>query len=363
MPPPAVTAYRNLIEPRAYLELFSRFPPIGFDCRVDDAGFPVFFTPFSLLTTLEPRSLARLRRLPFFAALENLLSFQSCFIGTTITEYAPLPAHAAPSELVAQVLRAYGKRQSLAIIKDIPLEAPFLSPEDTHFARQLAEEARAGGFIEVEGQALAYVPVDFDSMDAYMAGLSASRRKDLRRKLKKRGLLDIEAVPFGSACFSDRDFLDRMYAMYLAVYEQSEIHFDKLSRDYFAALLQQRDSEGFVFLYRYKRSEEDSCLAAFNICLVHERMLIDKYIGFSYPLARELNLYFISWMVNLEYALEKGLKLYIAGWTDPEVKASLGARFAFTRHLVWVRNPILRVILKPLRRFFESDRRVLEGMQ
>ena len=36
-----------------------------------------------------------------------------------------------------------------------------------------------------------------------------------------------------------------------------------------------------------------------------------------------MNLYFVSWMVNLEYALERGLRHYIAGWTDPGVKALL----------------------------------------
>ena len=50
-----------------------------------------------------------------------------------------------------------------------------------------------------------------------------------------------------------------------------------------------------------------------------------------------------------------GLRFYVAGWTDPEVKAGLGARFTFTRHLVWVRNPILRRILYMFRHWFESD--------
>ena len=88
-------------------------------------------------------------------------------------------------------------------------------------------------------------------------------------------------------------------------------------------------------------------------------MFIDKYIGLRYPLARELNLYFVSWVVNLELALQHGCATYVAGWTDPQVKAALGAKFTFTRHLVWVKNPVLRRILHPLRHFFESDSRTV----
>lgn len=54
-----------------------------------------------------------------------------------------------------------------------------------------------------------------------------------------------------------------------------------------------------VFCYRH-----DGELVGYNICLEHGGMLIDKYIGLRYPQARELDLYFVSWFVNLEHALE-----------------------------------------------------------
>ena len=85
-------------------------------------------------------------------------------------------------------------------------------------------------------------------------------------------------------------------------------------------------------------------------------VLIDKYIGMVYPQARELNLYFVSWFVNLEYALQQKLNSYVAGWTDPEVKASLGASFTLTKHLVYIRNPLLRAILRKLIGHFETDK-------
>lgn len=157
-------------------------------------------------------------------------------------------------------------------------------------------------------------------------------------------------MPLGDARFGSLDVLEELYGLYLGVYGQSEIHFDLLTRDFFAGLLQSREIGGVVFCYRH-----DGELVGYNICLEHGGMLIDKYIGLRYPQARELDLYFVSWFVNLEHALGRGLRFYVAGWTDPEVKASLGARFTFTRHLVWVRNPILRRILYMFRHWFESD--------
>ena len=96
-------------------------------------------------------------------------------------------------------------------------------------------------------------------------------------------------------------------------------------------------------------------LIGFNLCYQHGDMLIDKYIGLRYPQARQHNLYFVSWFANLDYALAHGLKYYVAGWTDPQVKASLGARFTLTRHLVWARHPLLRQLLTRFRHHFESD--------
>ena len=86
-------------------------------------------------------------------------------------------------------------------------------------------------------------------------------------------------------------------------------------------------------------------------------MLIDKYVGFAYPEARHHDLYTISWFQNLAYALEQGFRYYVAGWTDPEIKRHLGARFTFTMHAVYVRNPVVRTVLRPLKPLFESDRR------
>jgi predicted N-acyltransferase len=146
-------------------------------------------------------------------------------------------------------------------------------------------------------------------------------------------------------------FTDELYAQYLEVYAQSAIHFDRLSADFFRGVLNDPALDGRLFLY-YR----GDTLIGHNLCFIHNGTLVDKTIGFRYPLARESNLYFISWMQNLDFARREGLSHYIAGWTDPAVKAALGASFTPTRHAVHARSPLLGAILRRIAGRFEPDR-------
>jgi len=343
-------ALRNLVEPEAFARLFCAYPPDGFDCRESAFGVPVFSTEYDLFTTLDDRLLPRLQALPFFSSWSGIARWKTCFVGSCITEYAPLPYDCAPETFVAHVRAEHAQTQKITVIKDLPNASPFLSPEDNAYAHALVGVARAAGFMEIAGQALAYVPLDDIDEDAYWARFSSSRRKDMRRKLKSLAHLGIEHVPLGDRRFDDPDLCARLYAMYEGVFEQSDIHFDKLTPAFFFALLQSRMVQGMVVLYYH-----DSTLIGYNICLIRDGAFIDKYVGFSYPASREHNLYFVSWFENMRLARSLGLRYYIAGWTDPEVKASLGASFTFTRHLVWIKNPLLRAALRPFRHLFEAD--------
>lgn len=348
-----MVAFHHRLEPQALIDAFLQYPPDGFTTRLSQEGLPWFSTRFDLLTTLNRDELETLRRWPGFRLWRRLLRWSACFVGTTVSEYTLQPAQLAPADYLRGV-RGLSPGSALTIIKDLPWDSPLLPAADNSAARQLFEQAQRQGFISIAGQALAYVPLHFDSIDDYLARLSHSRRRNLRRKLRSRDALRIEILHTGDPRLDDEAWRQTLYRCYLAVYAQSEIHFDRLSADFFSALLRDPDSGGRLFCYWHEER-----LVGFNLCYVHNNNLIDKYIGFDYPLALRFNLYFVSWFVNLEYALEQGLRYYVAGWTDPEVKAQLGASFTLTRHLVWVRNPLLRLLLRRLSHHFESDSGVI----
>ncbi len=323
----------NLLEPPELIRHFHEHPPEGFASIALD-GVPAFSTKFDLTTTLEPR--------PWWIPKWRS---RTCFIGTTVSEYALLPDGA--TQKILRVKHDY----PFLIVKDLPTEATLVGEESLAYSRSVAEECERAGFVLVDGQALAYVPIDFGSIDEFLARLSHSRRKEIRRKLRSRAALEIEAIPTGDPRFRDDAFLDMLYELYRNVYDQSETHFDLLTPSFFRAVLQDAGVNGIVFVYR-----AGGVVIGYNLCVHANAMLIDKYVGFRYPESREHDLYTVSWFYNLEYALQHGFRTFVAGWTDPEIKRQLGARFTFTVHAVHVHNPILRSLLKPFKRFFESDR-------
>jgi hypothetical protein len=338
----------NQIEPSALIRHFLQHPPDGFPA-FEIAGVPAFATDFDLLTTMEPAERRKLEKLPLHSWWRKFLRPRTCFVGATVSEYALLPPDFTPEYFIGQLLQAAASYPFL-IIKDLPVNPKLVGEAAFAYSTALTDTASAAGFVLVEGQALAYVPIDFTSTEEFLARMPRSRRKDVKRKLKSAEALTIETINTGDAVFQNEMLLDEFYALYRNVYDQSEIHFDLLSPAFFHAVLQDAGCNGVVFTYR-----TEGKLIGYNLCFVHDGLLVDKYVGFLYPEARQHNLYFVSWLHNLQYALEHGLSHYVAGWTDPEIKRHLGASFTFTRHAVYVRNPWLRRILLPFKRLFEAD--------
>ncbi len=339
------------LEPDALLAHFMAQPPVGFTVQWSPHGMPSFLAPFDLLTTADDALRGRVTRLPLYRLWGRLLRWRTRFAGTTVSEYAPLPSGVPPDALAQGLAATYGHECRLFVVKDIAQDSPLLSEADNAYANAFAMACARAGYVLLEGQALAWVPIDFGSTEEYLARLSSGRRKNIRRKLRSLAGLEIEVVPAGDARFDDEATLATFHALFDNVYAQSEIHFDRLTAAFFREVLRDGDSGGVVFVYRHAGQ-----MIGWNLCYEHRGKLIDKYVGFAYPQAREHNLYFVSWMHNLDYARQRGLTHYVAGWTDPEVKSFLGARMTFTRHAVYARNPLLRVLLRRLGRHFESDR-------
>ncbi len=354
--PERLPDFSNLLEPASLVRHFLAHPPEGFEAFLSPEGAPAFATRFDLLTTADDPVRRRVMALPFYRQWRGLLSPRTCFVGTTVSEYALFPRDVAAARLVLALKERYAKAFPFLIIKDVPQLSPLLDAASNTHAREIEEACELAGFVMLEGQALAYVPIDFGSVEDFISRLSPGRRKDIRRKLRGREELVIETVLLGGDYFRNPAVLDEYHALYLNVFRQSEVHFDLLSADFFRDLLQDATAGGISFEYRHRGQ-----LIGYNLCFITADMLIDKYVGFRYPEARELNLYFVSWFHNLGFALDRGLTHYVAGWTDPEIKAYLGASFTLTRHAVYIRNGLLRAMLRRLTSWFERDSNWQQG--
>ncbi|HZP87265.1 MAG TPA: GNAT family N-acetyltransferase [Burkholderiales bacterium] len=347
----APLSFANLLEPQRLALHLTHSPPDGFEPLIGPAGMLGFTTAFDLMTTADEAVKRWANRLLPSARLRRVLKLRAMFFGSTVTEYLPLPTSVEAHALPRSLLEHWNASTPLLIAKDVPHQSPLLSAADNQRSADFLKASEDAGFVILSGQALAYVPIDFRDEAEFLDRLSASRRKDLRRKLKARAALRIDRIPTGSSAFDDERFVLALYALYEQVFSQSEIHFDHLTVDFFRTVLRDRTLDGHLFVYY--TSER---LIGFNLCFVRHGKLIDKTIGLRYPEAKTYNLYFVSWMHNLAFAREHGLTHYVAGWTDPQIKAYLGARFTFTRHAVYFRNPLLRAAVRRFGSWFESDR-------
>jgi predicted N-acyltransferase len=344
--------FRNAFEPDWYIEAFAKEPPQGF--QVGKRNDLIYFViKFNLLTTLDHHVK---RWLNFLEPI--LYRPKTVFLGGTNTEYCCLPKMTSSLELRSAVLELLKENQATcAIVKDLPSECPLLSAEDNKSAAELLKVLTDSGFQIVTGEALAYIPIDFASIPEFMSRFSSNRRHQLKKKLRVRDQIKIEELITGRDKISE-ELLDRLYGLYEQVYAQSEIHFDKLTKEFFRTILTDGEESGRLFLYSV-----DGTILSFVTGLVYEERFIYKYIGFDYSRSREFNLYYITWFHMLEYCLRHQLKVMIAGWTDPEIKAYLGSRFSYTFHAVYFRSHLLRWLLTKLKRFFESDKATLERIE
>lgn len=347
--------YNNQLEPGKIYETFIANIPEGFTSvpvSINEKKIPAFRAKYDLLLTAEKRVKKILS--PFAFLIPKPLTM---FIGTTVSEYSVYPDGVSPSQVYEGITDEFVKSKcSLLVVKDIPLDSPLLSVKENEFSKALLSEFEGNKFIIVQGEALAYVPVNFSGVDEFMQRFSKSRKKDFRRKLKSLNEIEIEGVKTGDSYFTEQ-ICAELYDLYLKVYYDSDIRFDLLPWKFFLETLMDGTLDGIVFVYR-----RNGKIIGFNLCFVHNNYLVDKYIGLSYPESHEYNIYFVSWFHNLEYCVKNGLSAYIAGWTDPKIKSYLGADFTYTYHAVYVRNPFLRIVLGKLRRFFEADRNEIESV-
>ncbi|NVZ75767.1 GNAT family N-acetyltransferase, partial [Pseudomonas gingeri] len=195
---------------------------------------------------------------------------------------------------------------------------------------------KAAGFQKVLSLPSALLPIPFGSVDAYLGTLGKSTRKDLRRKLRAPG-------PRIEWRRNIDDVLPQIMRLYEATLERSETQFERLPADYFTSVLEHLDERAACVLYWI-----DEQLVAFNLILLDGERLIDKFFGHDPNQSREHNLYFRSWLANVEYCIREGIPLYECGQAGYASKIRLGCTFQgnnlFFHHRNWLINNVLRLV-------------------
>jgi len=201
----------------------------------------------------------------------------------------------------------------------------------SHFGRLPGEVLNK--FHRVKSQFCARMPINFSSLEEFLARLSRAARKDLRRKMRVAPEVRI---------IRSRDispFLDRIYNLYLETVKRSPLAFGAHNRLFFENICER--VPGAEYTLYFVREE----LAAFNLLVVKQEAMVDKYFCMDYELGRTYYLYVLSWLENIRTCVERGIPFYHAGQGLEKTKAHLGATLIPTYLLFKHRQPVIDRLL------------------
>ena len=299
---------------------------------------PLFFmaVPLSLVAPPEVATLVRILE----KALPSLANPRILFVGSPSSEEghvgflpgtdrrAGLAALQSALEREARRLRA-----SLVVWKDFPAEY------DPLFA-ELRTKTRLFPAIDFPGSGIA---LHSSNKQAYFATLKASRRQDLRRRLRRSAdRIDLVVAVVQTP---DERMIDQAFALYQQSYERAKVKFEQLNRAFFADLAR-RPTTYFVIL----RDGRTAKMVGFSMCFLLGTCVINKSAGLDYTKPSTLFLNYRFWDAVLDWALSVGARSMRSG------QQGYSAKIEFGHHLIpltnWCRhrNPLIHAALGSIAR-------------
>ena len=184
--------------------------------------------------------------------------------------------------------------------------------------------------------------IDYSSFEDYMRrALSGNTRKKLRTKLRAAE----QAPPIEMSVVDDiAPMIDEIYPLYLQVYHRSNLHFEKLTKEYFCGLGRRFGDKNRFFVWR-----QSGKAVAFGSCLLQGDMIHAEYLGLDYPAALELHLYHYTFRDLISWGIANGYKWFHSSALNYDPKFHLRYRLdpidLYVRHTSTVCNAMFRRIL------------------
>jgi hypothetical protein len=201
------------------------------------------------------------------------------------------------------------------------------------------------GFTRIPSMPMTRVSLGFASFEDYLSNrVSRAMRSKLRRKYKaseRRGALEMRIVT------DITPYISEIYPLYLAVFEKSKLHFEKLTPEYFCEIGRRMPDKTLFFLWRYNEK-----IVSFNLCLINGKSICTEYLGLDYDVAYDFHLYFIAVRDVMEWAISNGYQWYCSTGLNYEPKYHLRHQLdpldLYVNHTSWVFNVILKATLSYL---------------
>ena len=293
---------------------------------------PLFTAPFNMGLAMNDAWRARLQSLQ--RHWSRFLVVKTLFCGSPTSErnvVGVAEAYRCDPTLFAALDRALLDlarlhRVFMVVFKDqVEADAEMLSP------------LKRLGWFEGDSMDTTILDTPYTSMDEYFAQLGSRTRKELRRKLRQAaGQLDVETVSDISTVVDD------VYRLYRGVHDQGVMSFEVLTPKFFLNFCRYMPDNTLFFLYWTKGDVGGGRrLVGMDFCLHFEDRMLAKYTGMDYSVSRDLNIYFIGLMSNIEWCIRHGKKSCLLGPGSYEVKKQMGARLIPLRTLTKIVNPVI----------------------
>lgn len=172
------------------------------------------------------------------------------------------------------------------------------------------------GFTRVPSLPMTKLNIEYASFDEYMdKALNSATRTKLRRKFR----VAAQAPPIDLTVVNDiASEIDSIYPLYLQVYERSQLHFEKLTKEYFRRLGRIMPDKVRFFLWR-----QNSKIIAFTLCMIEGDDIYAEYIGFDYSLALDLHLYHYAVRDMITWSIANGYKQFRSSGLNYDPKLHL----------------------------------------
>jgi predicted N-acyltransferase len=296
------SAFRSQRKDRRYFELVEETVCPEFTYRYfvikDDQGRiravqPFFLLDQDLLTGAGPRLTAlagQVRRLwPRFLKMRTLMA--GCSAGEGHLHASSSASQRRDAEiLAANITRlARKERASLIVLKEFP-----------DLYREALSCFLPHGFTRIPSMPMTRLELSgYANFEDYLAKtFKSKRRNEFRRKFKaaeQLGPIALEILADASA------LAEEIYPLYLQVYERSNLHFEKLTKEFFREVGRRMPDKVRFFIWR-----QDGRIIAFSLCLLGEDTLYGEYLGLDYSIALQLHLYFYVMRDTISWAIANG---------------------------------------------------------
>jgi predicted N-acyltransferase len=285
----------------------------------------------------------RLQKIIFYfrKLFKRFLVVRLLFVGTPVTEQLYM---GISKEENLELLLDGALRKLTEFCKDNGISTTlFYNLTKKH--NRLADYLRKNGFACMENFPNARLQISTHSLEEYINQLGPSTRKDIRRKMRKSAsLVELKT----EVATNLENIIDDIYKLYLNNFNESDLHFEILTPDFFKKIFY--NMPGVIKCFLTKDGEK---IVAFNLCLIKNKVCIDKFIGLDYSVAHRYKLYYTTFCHNIEWCIKNGVYFYEFGQGDYDAKIRLGAQLIPLFIYIKNSNPLLSLAMKSIIKLIE----------